>query len=193
VSAIAAIVRRAWDEARAALPPEQPLRVLFSAHGLPQIIVDQGDPYEFQVEQTVAGVVQRLGIRDLDHVVCYQSRATPQQWLAPSTDEEVMRAGADKKALLVVPIAFVSEHSETLVELDVEYKELATHSGVPYYFRVPTPNDDAGFIAALAGLARRMRSFGPGTCSHAGGRTCPGPHTDCPFAQADLNETRKRR
>ena len=76
--------------------------------------------------------------------------------------------------MLVVPIAFVSEHSETLVELDIDYRELAARAGVPRYFRAPAPNADAGFIAALAGLVRRMRGFGPGTCSHAGGRTCPG-------------------
>ena len=186
--AAATIVRRAWDAARAALPAGHKLRILFSAHGLPRVIIDKGDPYQFQIEHTVADTVQHLDIADLDHAICYQSRATPQEWIGPSTEEEIERAGRDKVAVLVVPIAFVSEHTETLVELDIEYKHFAEEAGVPYYFRAPTANADAGFIAALAGLARRMLASGPGGCSHVGGRTCPTPHTDCPFARADPRE-----
>ena len=186
--ATATIVHRSWDEARARLPEGEGLRVLFSAHGLPKIIVDKGDPYQFQIERTVADVVYHLGIRDLDYAICYQSRATPQEWIGPSTEEEIERAGRDKVAVLVVPIAFVSEHTETLVELDIEYREFAEQAGVPHYFRVPTQNADKGFIRALASLVRRMHAFGPGRCSHVGGRTCPGPHTDCPFARADPRE-----
>lgn len=188
IRSIADIVRRSWETARESLPDDQNLRILFSAHGLPKIIIDQGDPYQFQIERSVAGVVQCLGIRDLDHVTCYQSRATPQEWIGPSTEEEIERAGRDGVAVLVVPIAFVSEHAETLVELDIDYREYAERVGVPGYFRAPAPNTDAGFIAALAGLVRRMRGFGPGTCSAVGGRTCPGQHTDCPFARADPRE-----
>ena len=186
--ATAEIVRRAWIAARAVLPDGQPLRVLFSAHGLPKIIIDNGDPYQFQIEHTVADTVQHLDIEGLDHAICYQSRATPQEWIGPSTEEEIERAGRDKVAVLVVPIAFVSEHTETLVELDIEYRHFAEEAGVPHYFRAPTANADAGFIAALAGLVRRMQASGPGICSHVGGRTCPAPHTDCPFARADPRE-----
>ena len=188
VIAAAAIVRRAWEEARAGLPADVALRVLFSAHGLPTVIIDNGDPYQFQIERTVADVVQRLSISGLDYAICYQSRATPQEWIGPSTEEEIERAGRDKVAVLVVPIAFVSEHTETLVELDIEYKEFAHQAGVTHYFRAPTPNADAGFVRALAELVRRMVAFGIGTCSHVGGRTCPAPHTDCPFARADPRE-----
>jgi ferrochelatase len=81
-----------------------------------------------------------------------------------------------------VPIAFVSEHTETLVELDVEYRDLAMKLGVPGYFRVPTQNADAGFIASLAGLVRRARSAGPGLCSGSGSRLCGAAHQGCPFA-----------
>lgn len=186
VAATAAIVRRHYEQVRAALDPAIGLRVLFSAHGLPEVIVKAGDPYQFQVEQTVTSVVRQLGIAGLDHTVCYQSRATPQQWLTPSTETEIERAAKDKVALLVVPIAFVSEHSETLVELDVEYREVAERLGVPGYFRVPTQNSDAGFIAALAGLVRHARAQGPGLCSFAGGRMCPKPHADCPYARAGV-------
>jgi ferrochelatase len=190
VAATAAIVRKSHHQALGKLAPGIGLRVLFSAHGLPEVIVKAGDPYQFQVERTVAAVVRQLAIPGLDHHVCYQSRATPQKWLSPSTEEEIERAAQDKVALLVVPIAFVSEHSETLVELDVEYRELAERLGVPGYFRAPAQNADAGFIAALADLVRHARAGGPGLCSFAGGRVCPHAHLDCPQARAGVEPAR---
>ena len=93
-------------------------------------------------------IVRALAIPGLDWSVCYQSRATPQKWLDPSTEHAIEHAAADQVAVLVVPIAFVSEHSETLVELDVEYREFAETQGVPGYFRAPAQNSDAGFIPA---------------------------------------------
>jgi ferrochelatase len=181
VVATAALVKAEYERARTALDTAMPLRVLFSAHGLPEVIIKGGDPYQWQVEQTVAAVMAAWGAT-VDYTICYQSRATPQKWIEPSTDGEVERAARDKTAVLVVPIAFVSEHTETLVELDVEYRDLAEKLGVPGYFRVPTQNADAGFISALAGLVRRARAFGPGLCSAAGGRMCRVEHGGCPFA-----------
>lgn len=175
VASIAALLRRAWLEAREQLDPSVPLRVLFSAHGLPQSIVDAGDPYQWQIEQTVAGVLAAWG-EQCDWALCYQSRATPQQWISPSTEDEIARAAHDKAALLVVPIAFVSDHSETLVELDVDYRHLAERLGVPGYFRVPAPNDDAGFITALAALVRRARR------QPSPQRICPKDRRLCPLA-----------
>jgi len=180
VQATVALVRAAYVKARSELDPAIPLRVLFSAHGLPETIIKNGDPYQWQVEQTVAAVVAAWGA-EIDWSICYQSRATPQKWIDPSTESEIERAAHDKTAVLVVPIAFVSEHTETLVELDVEYRDLARDLGVPGYFRVPTQNSDAGFIASLADLVRRTLQGGPGLCSHAGGRTCTDPFGDCPF------------
>ena len=184
LAATTAIVRRSYEEAQAKLPQGAGLRVLFSAHGLPEVIVANGDPYQFQVERTVAGVVRMLGLPELDWAVCYQSRATPQKWIGPSTEEEIERAVHDKAAVLVVPIAFVSEHSETLVELDVEYRELAERSGIAGYFRAPTQNSDPPFIDALGDLVDAALGRGPGLCSFVGGRTCPRPHGDCPHARA---------
>ena len=183
VRAIAAIVQRSYAAARATLDPAIPLRILFSAHGLPEIIVRRGDPYQFQIEQTVAAVTKLLDISALDSTICYQSRATPQQWITPSTEAEIERAAHDKVAVLVVPIAFVSEHSETLVELDVEYKQLADRLGVAGYFRAPAPNCDAVFIAALADLVRDSRARGPGLHSFSATRTCPAACGDCPHAE----------
>lgn len=181
---VAAAVTKSYAEARASLPPEVKLRVLFSAHGLPESIVKSGDPYQWQVEQTVAAVVSQLEIEGLDHVVCYQSRVTPQKWIGPSTEDELERAGAEKVALLICPIAFVSEHSETLVELDVEYREEAEHFGVPGYFRVPAQNSDAAFIGALASLVRGAEASDRALCSFAGPRQCPKKFGDCPHAKA---------
>jgi len=182
-AATAAIVQQAYDRARAEVPAGTRLRVLFSAHGLPEAIVRRGDPYQWQVEQTVSAVLAAWPDAPADWVICYQSRATPQQWLEPSTDMEIERAGREGLAVLVVPIAFVSEHSETLVELDIEYRHLAERSGVAGYFRVPAQNADAGFIDALAGLVRAGLARGPGLCSYAGGRICPPEHRDCPFTR----------
>ena len=183
VRATAALLARTLDSVETAAGA--PLRVLFSAHGLPEVIVAGGDPYQFQVERTVAGVVRVLG-RDIEYRICYQSRATPQRWIGPSTEEAIEEAAQDGVGLVVQPIAFVSEHSETLVELDVEYGELAKKLGIEHYVRVPTQNDDQAFIAALAGLVRCALARGPGLCSYAGPGMCPTAHGDCPHVKAGL-------
>ncbi|MBN8828346.1 MAG: ferrochelatase [Sphingobacteriia bacterium] len=125
------------------------IRLLFSAHGLPERIIKEGDPYQWQVEESVKYIVSNLKIENLDYQICYQSRVGPLKWIGPSTEEEIKRAGKDKKVILLIPITFVSEHSETLVELDMEYKDLAKESEVPNYYRVPTLSEDDLFIEAL--------------------------------------------
>lgn len=161
-------------------------RVLFSAHGLPKKVIEKGDPYQWQVEQTSAAVAQELNIDNLDWVVCYQSRVGPLEWIGPSTEDEIARAGKDDTPLIVVPIAFVSEHSETLVELDIEYGELAEEAGVPAYHRVPAVGTHPDFISAIGSLVRRATQHDAseyGTCiSGEGGRLCPSSHSECPWA-----------
>ncbi len=158
-----------------------PVRLLFSAHGLPEKIVRAGDPYQGQVEQTAAAVVAALARPGLDWAVCYQSRVGPLKWIGPSTDDEIRRAGAEGRGAVVVPIAFVSEHSETLVELDLEYGELASKAGCAPYIRVPALGTDDGFIAALAGLVRRAGAAGARPLDSAtGGRFCPADRVKCP-------------
>ena len=179
IAGIAARVRERYDEAAAHGRP----RVLFSAHGLPEKIVKAGDPYQWQVEQTSATVVQALGIADLDSVVCYQSRVGPLKWIGPSTDDEIRRAGADRVPLLVCPVAFVSEHSETLVEIEHEYRELAEEAGVPAFYRVDTVATIASFIDGLAASVRAAITRGPGTGLPAGGRICPSGWAKCPAGQ----------
>jgi ferrochelatase len=131
-------------------------RLLLSAHGLPERTIARGDPYRSQVELTAKALVEGLGIAALDWQVCFQSRVGPLSWIGAATDAEIRRAGAEKKGVIVMPIAFVSEHSETLVELDMEYAELARESGVPDYLRVPTVGVHAAFIAGLAGLVEEV-------------------------------------
>lgn len=181
-ASIAALVRRTLGQARAELPAGTPIRLLFSAHGLPEAIVKAGDPYQQEVEDGTEAVVAALG-EAVDYQVCYQSRATPQQWLEPSTEQAIERAARDGVAVVVVPIAFVSEHIETLVELDVDYREVAEKLHLKGYYRVKAPNDDGDFIAALAGMARRALAAGPGLCSHRGGRSCDARHRDCPWTR----------
>jgi len=147
-------------------------RVLFSAHGLPKRVVDRGDPYQWQVERTVEAIIARCKTRGLDYSVCYQSRVGPLEWIGPATDAEVRRAGAERTGLTVMPVAFVSEHSETLVELDIEYARLAEESGAPDYIRVPAVRTHPAFINGLAQLVlAAVGSKTPVTC--AAGRICP--------------------
>lgn len=155
-------------------------RVLFSAHGLPKKIVAGGDPYQWQVEQTAAAIVERMALPALDWQVCYQSRVGPLEWIGPATDDEIKRAGGDGVPVVVVPLAFVSEHSETLVELDEEYRELAEEHGVAGYIRVPTVQSHAAFIGGLAGLVRDTLTREVTVQSQYGERLCPAQHGRCP-------------
>ncbi len=158
VAALASLIEHTLDEPS---PVSRPLRLLLTAHGLPQRIVAAGDPYPRQVERTAAAVVAALGRADLDWRVCYQSRVGPLEWTGPATDDEIRRAGADGVDLVVAPISFVSEHSETLVELDLDYRRLATECGVAAYRRVPTVGADGRFITALASLVHRSLAGEP--------------------------------
>jgi ferrochelatase len=129
-----------------------PKRVLFSAHGLPEKTIKAGDPYQKQIEETAEAIGGHLG--DIERVVCYQSRVGPLRWIGPSTEAEIHRAGRDKMNVVLYPISFVSEHSETLVELDIDYRRLATEAGVPSYVRVPTVGTHPQFIHGLANLVK---------------------------------------
>jgi len=154
-------------------------RVLLSAHGLPQKIIDAGDPYQWQVEQTAAQVVARLGIPDLDWSICYQSRVGPVAWIGPSIETEITRAGKDGVPLVVAPIAFVSEHVETLVELDDTMRAYAKDKGVPFYIRTGAVRTEPRFVSLLAGLDRVLKSCAS-PCPAAGSRICPPRFSKCP-------------
>src|SRR5260370_33015291 len=155
VEAVAGMIRPALD---ATAGHQSPLRLLLTAHGLPKRIVQSGDPSPNQVETTAAAVIAALNRPGIDWTVCYQSRVGPLEWIGPATDDEIRRAGKDRVPVVVAPISFVSEHSETLVELDLDYRDLATASGVPAFYRVPTVGIEPGFIRSLATLVRRART-----------------------------------
>jgi len=153
-------------------------RILFSAHGLPQRTIAAGDPYQWQIERTVEAVVAEIGIENLDWRICYQSRVGSLKWLEPATDVEIRRAGAEGKGLIVVPVAFVSEHSETLVELDMDYAKLALESGAADYIRVATVRTDEPFIRGLAELVQKA-VVSERAVSCGGGRICPALFRQC--------------
>jgi protoporphyrin/coproporphyrin ferrochelatase len=178
VAALVGSIEAALAGASADGPPP---RLLLSAHGLPEKIVRAGDPYQSQVEMTAAAVVAALGRPGLDWRVCYQSRVGPLRWIGPATDTEIRAAGRDGVPLVVAPISFVSEHSETLVELDLDYRRVAEASGVPSYRRAAAVGTAPEFIGGLAGLVRNARI---GTASDAGMRLCAADRRGCPLAEA---------
>lgn len=179
VAAHAQAIRDTWATAGKPLN----LRLLFSAHGLPQKIVAAGDPYRAQVEATAAAIAQQLP-ELTDWRVCFQSRVGPLKWLEPATEAEIRRAGGEGKGVLVAPIAFVSEHVETLVELDHDYARLAHAAGVSPYLRARTPGVRGPFIRALAraGLEALERDAGP---APFGPWRCPAGFAKCALRQAE--------
>jgi len=174
IAASAAKIRAAMADPK----PGVSYRLLLSAHGLPKKVVAGGDPYQWQVERTAKALVAALDIAGLYWTICYQSRVGPLKWLEPATDVEIRKAGAEGKGVIMAPIAFVSEHSETLVELDIEYRKLAQEVGVPDYRRAATVGADPAFIAGLAGLVRRAVDAA-GTINSGKGRLCPAELCRC--------------
>jgi len=127
-------------------------KLIFSAHGLPEKNIKNGDPYQWQVEQSVGKIVKSLEVNDLDWILSYQSRVGPLKWIGPSTEDIIVENSKLGKHIVLVPIAFVSEHSETLVELDIEYKELAEKIGCKNYSRVPALGTNNSYIKAMSNL-----------------------------------------
>jgi ferrochelatase len=162
-------------EALAGADEEAKIRLLFSAHGLPQQVVDRGDPYQSHIERTASAIAGRLGYEDWR--VCYQSRVGPMKWLGPSTLEAIEEAAHEGKGVVVCPIAFVSEHVETLVELDHEYAEAAEHMGCVPYLRAATPGTAGPFIAGLT--AATLAALDKGEDVAPAGRPCDGCWSQC--------------
>ena len=123
--------------------------ILFSAHGIPQNMIDKGDPYQSQTEETVRLILEELQWKG-KWQLCYQSRVGPVKWLEPSTESVIQEWGnRQKDIMLMVPISFVSDHSETLYEMDIQYKELALEAGIRDFRRVASLNSRPLFIEAL--------------------------------------------
>ena len=129
--------------------------IIFSAHGLPLSLIERGDPYAKQVEETVR-LVMKQGAWKNAHTLCYQSKVGRRKWLSPSLTETIDRlVPSGEKKLLIVPIAFVTEHIETLHEINIEAREQAHKLGVEQFEMMPAVGDSSTFISALADLVIR--------------------------------------
>ncbi|MBU6339337.1 MAG: ferrochelatase [Rickettsiales bacterium] len=163
-------------------------KFLFSAHGLPQKVINAGDPYVFQVEVTTKAIVENLAqllnvtVDKINFQICYQSKVGPLQWTSPSLDLTLRRTVLDKKIPVIIPVSFVSEHSETLAELDIEYKNLAKKMGAKNYLRVPALNSDGHFIKSLSEICKKVSATSDAKCFSAQGinRICPKTFSKCP-------------
>jgi ferrochelatase len=166
-------IRETWE---AAGRPER-VRLLFSAHGLPQKVVDGGDPYRAQVEAAAEAAAALLP-QFPDWRVSFQSRVGPMKWLEPDTESAIRAAAADGLGVLICPIAFVSEHVETKVELDIDYAETAHKAGCSPYLRAPTASVREAFITELTGAALGALERPGGAAPHGGWR-CPARFRKC--------------
>jgi ferrochelatase len=140
------------DQALSRFPASGCPEILFSAHSLPQSIIDKGDPYQRQIEETVSLLMQRGGWRN-HHRLCYQSKVGASKWLQPSLHRTLRDLAAEKvRDVCVVPVSFVSDHVETLGEIDHEAREEARHLGIRQFEMTAGLNDSPKFINALAQL-----------------------------------------
>ena len=151
-------------------------KLLFSAHGLPENKIKKGDPYQWQIEKTVEGIMSKLKEENLDFLISYQSRVGPLKWIGPSTDEMIIKYSKEKKGIVIVPVAFVSEHSETLVELDIEYKKLAEKNGCSFYKRIPALGIEENFIKGLTELVLQRETRN----NFVSSVMCPNKYLKCP-------------
>ena len=155
-------------------------KLIFSAHGLPEKNIKKGDPYQWQVEQSVDKIVKSLDIKNLDWILSYQSRVGPLKWIGPSTDDIIVENSKLGKHIVLVPVAFVSEHSETLVELDIEYKELATMNGCKNYSRVPALGTNENYIKAMSNLIINKQDYNLNGKLYPPKIQCPNQFKRCP-------------
>jgi protoporphyrin/coproporphyrin ferrochelatase len=140
------------DEALARFPESASPEIVFSAHSVPVSVIEKGDPYQRQIEETVELVMQR-GRWPYRHRLCYQSKVGASKWLQPSLHRTIRDLGAERaREVCVVPIAFVSDHVETLGEIDHEAREEAAEFGIQQFEMTSGLNDSPAFIAALADL-----------------------------------------
>jgi len=155
-------------------------KLIFSAHGLPEKNIKEGDPYQWQVEQSVQKIVENLNIENLDWILSYQSRVGPLKWIGPSTETIIIENSKIGKHIVLVPIAFVSEHSETLVELDIEYKEIADANGCKNYTRVPALGINEDFIKAMSELIIKKNEYKISEDLYPPKIQCPSNFKKCP-------------
>ena len=140
------------DQSLSNFPPNEEVHLVFSAHSVPVSVIERGDPYQMQIESTVERLLE-LGRWRLPHTLCYQSKVGASKWLQPSLHSTLKTLGErGTRNVLVVPVAFVSDHVETLSEINIEAREEAAHHGIRRFELMPGLNDDPSFIRALAAL-----------------------------------------
>src|ERR1700676_620509 len=148
---IASVVERI-DEALARFPHPQAVPLVFSAHGVPVSVIEKGDPYQRHIEETVSLVMEQGGWSN-DHRLCYQSKVGASRWLEPSLHQTLRQAASEKRReVCIVPISFVSDHVETLGEIDHHAREEARLLGIERFEMTRGLNDSPKFIQALAEL-----------------------------------------
>ena len=134
-------------------PDRKEVEIVFSAHSLPQSFIDQGDPYLDHIQETVRLVMEQVG--EASHLLCFQSKASKVKWLEPSTEATIERLAKEgRHNLLMVPLSFVSDHIETLYEIDIQYAEEAKALGIKRFVRTESLNSDPIFLDCLADLVR---------------------------------------
>lgn len=159
-------------------------RILMSAHGLPEDIVKDGDPYEWQCRQSAENIIAQTGLENPDWVLCFQSRVGPKKWLSPSTEDEIKRAAKDGVPVVILPHAFTQEHVETLVEIEIEYREVAEHLGIAGFYRVPCVGTHPDFIQGLADMVLSSQN-NLDVSPNVGVRLCPSNFRRCAMEQFD--------
>lgn len=167
-------------EAHAEAGKPEDVTLLLSAHGLPESIIKAGDPYQWQCT-TLANMIAAQMPHDWDVRVCYQSRVGRMKWIGPDTESEVKAAAVAKRNILIAPIAFVSEHIETIVELGEEYRLVAEQDGARSYTRVKTVGTHPGFITGLAREVMDTMKMKGSMRSCVDSRLCPHDHKGCPL------------
>ena len=160
--------------------PDGNFKLFFSAHSIPEYLVtEKGDPYQSQIISTVSKIMEKLHSADckLEHMITYQSKVGRMKWLEPMTETELVKCAKEKIVPIIIPVAFVSENSETLFELDMDYRELLKENGMPDMFRVPTVSCNELYIECLVDLIKlSVISDTP----FPTGRGCSNDETDCP-------------
>ncbi|MEL6753512.1 MAG: ferrochelatase [Pseudomonadota bacterium] len=176
---IAAHAEKVMDAWRADGSPGN-VKLLMSAHGVPEQVIRDGDPYQWQVEEMASRLAAKLP-EEWDKQVCYQSRVGPLKWIGPDTEEEIEEAAQAGNHIIIAPIAFVSDHIETLVELGEEYREVAEENDAVGYTNVAALGVNALFVKSLADEVQASLDGDLDLRSCSGGRICPSGFNNCPF------------
>ncbi|MEM9468622.1 MAG: ferrochelatase [Pseudomonadota bacterium] len=180
ISASADNIKKIYEKAKKETKKKP--RILFSAHGLPESIIKEGDPYQWQCEQTAEKIAEQVikitGENILDWQICYQSRVGPQKWIGPSTEDALEEAANDNVPVVILPHAFTQEHVETLVEIEIEYREEAEKMGLHDFYRVPTVGTHPDFIKGMADMVM-ARLDTTGIESDQREPLCPSGSKDC--------------